>query len=322
MDRRTFIKALSAVTASAAGAPAWSQGAYPAKPIRIVCGSTPGALLDMATRLYAEKMATVLGQPFVVENVAGASSLLAARNVARAHPDGYTLLTAANTLTTIPHLNPANAVYQTKDFTPVGEMARSPSVLVVSASSPYRSVQDIVEAAKSSPGLVTFASGGHGTVSHLPTELFAAQAGIELTHVPYKGVAAAVADLSSGRVDFMISTPTSVAELATAGHLRMLAITSTERSSKYPDIPSFAELGLPDAIFEVWVAMFAPANLPPGIREQLGQAMEVARADAGIRQTLSDFGQHISDVRTPTQFGEFFQAEEEKYLRLIHSLKS
>lgn len=316
MKRRQFVQSLSVAGIGFASGALWAQPAYPHKPIRIICGSAPGALLDVATRLYADRMALDLKQPVVVENIAGASSLLAARAAIKAAPDGYTLMTAANTLVTIPHLS-KDAGYRAQDFTPIGEMARSPSVMVVSAASPFRSVADVVAAAKKVPGELTYASGGMGTTSHLPAELFALQAGIKLLHIPYKGVAPAATDVVSNRVGFMMATPTSVAGMVKAGQLRMLAITSESRSPKYPDVPSFKELGLASATFEIWVGMVGPANLPEAVRARVGQAMETARADPAIQHKLDEMGQFISPVRTPDAFKAFFLAEDAKYAQLV-----
>ena len=316
MDRRTFLMSVPALGVSTLAAPALAQNAFPEKPIRVVCGSTAGALLDAATRLYSDRMSKDLKQPLIVENLAGASSLLAARAVLRAPADGYTLLTVANTLISMPHFSKA-ADYKLADFTPIGEMARSPSVLIVSAESSFKSVADVIAVAKSTPGQVTFASGGQGTVSHLPSEFFMNQAGIKLVHVPYKGVAPAVADVVANRVGFMLATPTSVAGLVKTGRLRILAITSAVRSPVYPDVPTFKELGWPDATFEIWVGIFGPANMPANVRDRIAQAMEVARNDAGVRHKLEELGQSVSDVRTPQAFDAFIQAEDKSIAKLI-----
>jgi tripartite-type tricarboxylate transporter receptor subunit TctC len=316
MQRRQFLQSLAALAPGAALLPAAAQDAWPARSIRFVCGSSPGALLDVASRLYAERMGNFLKQPLVVENMAGASSLLAARAVARTEPDGYTLLSAANTLATIPHLQ-HNAGYGMKDFTPVGEMARSPSILVVSSQSSFHSIADLVTAAKKKDAALSFASGGQGTTSHLPSELFCRQAGISLTHVPYKGVAAAVPDLVSNRVAFLMSTATSVSGLIDKGMLRVLAISSDKRSPRFPNVPTFKELGYPDATFEVWVGVFAPANLPKPVRARLGQAMEAARSDPAVAKRLEQMGDAVSALHTPEQFESFVRVEEDKYARLI-----
>ena len=318
MDRRKLLMTFPALAAGSTALSALAFNGYPNKPIRIICGSTAGALLDVATRLYAEKMTLELKQPLVVENVAGASSVLAARTVIRNPADGYTLLTAANTVLSMPHIS-AKAGYKVGDFTPIGEMARSPSVLIVSAESPFRTLVDVIKAAKANPGSITYASGGVGSVSHLASELFAEQANIKLVHVPYKGVAPAVTDAVANRVDLLMATPTSVDAMVKTGRLRMLAITSENRSAKYPDVPSFKELGLPRATFEVWVGMFAPANLLEPVRAALGRAMEVVRNDPQVQRKLEEHGQTISDLRTPDAFNAFVRADDASLGKLIRT---
>lgn len=315
MKRRDLIQCMAALGSTAPFLSAMAQE-YPTRPVRVVCGSAAGALLDAATRLYAEPMSRHLRQPIVVDNIAGASSLIAARTAAKADPDGYTLLTVANTIVTIPLMSP-KAGYGMRDFTPIGEMARSPSIMVTSGESPFKSVADLVGAAKKSPGQLSYASGGQGTTSHLPAELFLQQAGVKITHVPYKGVAPAVPDVVAGRVAFMMATPTSVAGLVQSGQLRVLAITSQARSPKFPAIPTFKELGYGGASFEIWVGILAPARLPAAIKARLGQAMEAARADPHVKQKLEELGQSISDVRTPEQFASSLIDEEARYAKLI-----
>lgn len=321
MNRRELLRYLAAAAPGASLVSARAQGeAYPSRPVRFVIASTTGGALDGASRIYADKMATHLKQPFVAENIGGAASMIAARQVAKAPADGYTLITASNTLVTIPHLT-AKAGYTTQDFTPVGEMCRSPSLLAVSSSSPYTSVADLVAAARKNPGKISFASGGVGTTSHLPAEMFARQAGISATHVPYKGVAQAVPDVISGRVDFLIVAPTSLAALIKSGALRALAITSGSRSPKFPDVPTFKELGYPEAAFEIWLGILAPAGLPKPVRARLGEAMEAVRSDPDLVKRIDSLGQVISDVRTPEQFEAFARADEDRARKLIRDAK-
>jgi len=316
VNRRELLQGLSALGSGAAFLPARALESYPTKPIRVICGSAAGALLDVATRLYSEPMSRYLGQPLVVDNVAGASSLIAARMAAKAEPDGYTLLTAANTIVTIPHLSP-KAGYGMRDFSAIGEMARAPSLMVTSSESKFRTVADLVNEAKKTPGGLDYGSGGQGTTSHLPAELFIREAGVKINHVPFKGVAPAVPDLVANRVAFMMVTPTSVSGLVKSGQLRVLAISSEARSPKFPDVPTFRELGYGGATFEIWVGILAPAHMPEAIRARLGQAMEAARADPRMAQKLEEMGESMSNVRTPEQFESTLRTEETKYAKLI-----
>lgn len=317
VNRRKVLQYLSTLPPlSAAAFTAQAQDPFPARPIRIVSTSAAGALLDVASRLYAEPMSRALKQPAIVENMGGGGGLLAVRHVAKSAADGYTLLAAANTITTIPHLNAA-AGYSLKEFTAIGEMARSPSLLVVSGESAFKSLGELVAAAKAKPGNVSYASGGVGTTSHLPVELLARQAGVNFTHVPYKGNAAAVPDVVGNRVGFMMGTPTSLAELMKNGALRALAISSETRSPKFPDVPTFKELGLADATFDIWVGLLAPAAIPAPVRARLAEAMDAARKDPVVMARLDAMGQAISEVRTPAQFDAVLRQEDAKYQKLI-----
>lgn len=322
MKRRNLLQIIATLTVGATVFTTHAQeAAYLSKPIRIVVGSAPGALLDQASRAYADRMSAYLKQPVVVENMAGASSLLAVRNVARAAADGYTLLAIANTVVTTPHINKSAGYNVAKDFTAIGEMARAPALLVVGRSSPYQSLGQLLAAAKKEAGALAYASGGVGTTSHLPVELLARQAGVTFIHVPYKGNATAVPDVATGRAAFMMGTATSLVELMKSGQLRALAITSEARSAAFPDLPTMKELGYADATFDIWVGLLAPAAIPKAIRAKVGDAMEAARKDQSLLQRLQGMGQNISNVRTPDQFEAFLRQEEERYRQLIIEAK-
>lgn len=317
MNRRPLILGAAAMLAAAFFPAVQAQEAsFPSRPIRLLVGTAPGALADQAARLYAERMSAYLKQTVLVENVTGAGTLLAVRQTAKANPDGYTLHVNANTLVTVPHVN-AKAGYTTKDFVGIGELVRSPSLLVVSGSSPYKTLADLIAAARQKPGQVSYGSGGIGTTAHLPVEVFAREAGIRLTHVPYKGVAAVVPDLVAGRVSMMMSTATSTMELIKSGGLRVLAISSAARSPQFPNVPTFKELGLPEATFEIWIGMVGPAGIPKPVRDRLSQALEAARSDPRLVAQLAGAGQQISAVRTPEQFDAVLKSEEEKFARVI-----
>jgi tripartite-type tricarboxylate transporter receptor subunit TctC len=289
--------------------------AFPTKPIRLLVGTVPGTLVDQVSRLYADKMSTYLKQPVVVENVSGASSLLAVRQVLKS-TDGYTLLGVANTLVTVPHVSPKSG-YAVKDFAAIGEMVRSPVVLVTGGSSPYKSLAELIAAAKKEPGHITYGSSGVGTTNHLAVELLSRQAGVSFSHVPYKGITAAVPDVSAGRVGFLAGTATSVSELMKTGALRALAISSDKRSHQFPDLPTLKELGYPGATYELWVGVVATAGIPRAAKDRLAEAMEAARNDPDVVKRLEAAGQEISAVRTPAQFDTVLRTDEEKFRKLI-----
>lgn len=318
MKRRQFVHAVGGISLAVMACVASAQSApYPTKPVRIIVSSAAGALLDSSARLYADRMSRYLKQPVVVENMPGASSMLGARYVARSAADGYTLLAFANTVVTMPQLLKGAGYDFSKDFVAVGEMARSPALLVVGGASPFKTLPDLVGAAKKSPGEVTFGSGGQGSTSHLPVELFIKGAGIRLTHIPYKGVAAVVPDVISGRVNCMMGTPTSLYGSIQAGSLRALAISSESRSPKFPNVPTFKELGYPDASYSVFVGLAAPAGIPKAVQAKLAEAMEAARSDQALQARLAALDQEVSEVRTPEGFHAFLLAEERRTVKLI-----
>ncbi|MEM5274435.1 tripartite tricarboxylate transporter substrate binding protein [Cupriavidus taiwanensis] len=322
MNRRRFIGAACGISLAAISAPAVAQSSpYPTKPIRIVVSSVAGALLDASTRLYADRMSRYLKQPVIVENMPGASSMLGARYVARSAADGYTLLAFANTVLTMPGLVKGAGYDFNKDFVALGEMARAPALLVVSGASSYQTLDDLVKAAKQQAGALTFGSGGQGSTSHLPVELFARSAGIRLTHVPYKGVAAAVPDLISGRVNCMMGSATSFYGPIQAGSMRVLAISSESRSTKFPNVPTFKELGYPQATYSIFVGMAAPAGIAKAVQARLAEAIEAARSDPALQTRLAALDQEVSDVRTPQQFQAYLLAEEKRTLQLIRDAK-
>jgi len=302
--------ALSAVAA---------ESSFPSKPLRLIHGSVPGTLVDTAARLYAERMSAYFKQPVVVEPISGATTVIAIRNAIKAPADGHTLLVGATTLVVLPHTH-ARAGYATRDFTPIGEMVRSPLVLVTSGSSPYTSLSELIAAAKKSPERITYASGGVGTTNHLAAALLTRQAGVKLTHVPYKAIGAAVPDVTAGRVDFLMSAPNSVAELMKSGMLRALAISSEKRSPAFPQFPTFREAGYPDATYEIWIGAVGPAGIPAPVRARLGEAMEAARNDPSLVKRVEALGQTISAVRTPAQFEAVMRADEEKLRTLVKEM--
>ena len=316
-ERRAVIRWLCALLPTGALVDGRAQEAgFPTKPIRMVVSTVPGTVIDIAARLYADRMSRHLKQPIVVENVAGASSLLAVRQVLRSAPDGYTVLVSANTLVAIPHIN-FKAGYAVKELMGVGEMVRSPMLMVTRAADSFRTLPDLLSHARRNPGTVTFGSSGIGSTNHLAVTLLAQQAGVQFLHVPYKGISAAVPDVAAGRVSFLMGTPTSVIELLKTGALRALAISSESRSPQFPELPTLKEIGYASATFEVWVGMTARAGIPQSIRVRLGEAMEVARSDPELVAHLAAQGQQISSVRTPDQFDAELRRDDERLGRLV-----
>ncbi len=231
---------------------------YPVKPVRIVSPYPPGSSADFTSRLYATPLTQALGHQFIVDNRPGAAGNIGAETVARAVPDGYTLLVAQAALTTSPSMYKKLSFDIVKDFEPVSMLTTSANLLAVRATLPVKSVKELIALAKSQPGKLTYASTGTGGSGHLTMELFRLQAGIDMVHVPYKGSSTAVPDVIGGQVDMMFSSSIALLPHMKSGRIRALGITSPKRSPVLPDLPTIAEQGLPG--FEVmgWSAMLAP----------------------------------------------------------------
>ncbi len=274
--KRTLLRATVALASCALFAPlaqAQAQAGWPARPIRLVVPFPPGGLIDNMARLVGAKLAQELGQPVVVDNKPGAGGNLGAAEAARAPADGYTLLMASPALTISPAIY-KNLPYQPSQLAPVALLGRVPNVLLVNPTSGVTTVSDLVARAKAAPGRMNYASNGNGTSLHLSAELFKRQTGAFITHVPYRGSAAAVTALLSGEVDLMFDNlPSSIGQIK-AGKLRALAVTTPQRSAALPQVPTLAESGLEGFNVSAWFGMAAPADLPAPVVARLSQALQ------------------------------------------------
>ena len=253
---------------------AQSQSAYPNKPIRLIVGFSTGGSADTVGRALAEGLSTRLGQPVVVENKAGANGNIAAELVARSAPDGYTLYfpSIGHAVNASLYKNlPFDSI---KDFTAIGSVFSAPNMLVVPMNSPYKSVAEIIAAAKANPDKLTFASSGSGTSVHLSAVLFEKMAKIEMIHIPYKGTGSAMPDVISGQVDMSFPNLPSAVPQVKAGNLRGLAVTTAKRSAAAPEVPTMAESGVPGYEMATWYGLVAPANLPKDIRNRLNKELQ------------------------------------------------
>ncbi|QDL38613.1 Bug family tripartite tricarboxylate transporter substrate binding protein [Rhodoferax sediminis] len=317
MKRRAFIQTPAAlIVGTTLCSAALSQEPFPYKPIRFVIPSAPGGVSDAVARVYGERMSKYLKQPVLIENMPGAETLLAVRHVLKSPADGYTLIVSANTVVTLPHVD-KSAGYNPSDFTGVSYLSKMPMALVVSGQSPFRTLAELVAAAKKAPGTITFASLGIGTTSHMPVELFTQSAGIKLQLIPYKGIPLAIPDVVSGRVTLMMGTSPSVGALIKAGKLRALAVTSETRSPSFPNTPAFAELGYVESTYELFLGLMAPAKIPPAVLKILSDAAEEAKNDLDLRERLEALGQELPSQTTPEQFNAFLRREEEKMKKLV-----
>jgi tripartite-type tricarboxylate transporter receptor subunit TctC len=296
-------------------AAAWGQS-YPSHPVRIVIPLSPGGTTDVPGRLIAQKLSEKLGQQFYVENRAGAGGTIGSDFVAKAKPDGYTLLLTATPFVITPHVYkklPYNAL---ADFAPVTRIASGPYVLVVHPSLGVNSVKELIALAKQQPGKIDFASSGNGSAQHLVTALFAHMSGIELNHVPYKGSGPAQQDLMSGivKVSF-VGTPIAIPHMK-SGRLKALGVSTAKRSQELPDVPTVAEAGVPGYEALVWIGMLAPKGTPQDIVAKLnGEIGRLVRTDE-VKKLLAPTGME-PDPDTPEQFAAYVKADYEKWGKVV-----
>jgi len=290
---------------------------YPNRPVRIVVGFTAGSASDILTRLIGQWLSERFGQPFVIENRGGAGGSLGAETVVRATPDGYTLLysSSADAINATAYSNLAfNFI---RDIAPVASIARGPNVLVVHPSFPAKTVPEFIAHAKTNPGKVNFASAGIGTVAQMAGELFKAMAGIDLVHVPYRGLGPALSDLIGGQVQSIFSTMPPVIELVRTGKLRALGVTSATRSESLPDLPTIGDF-LPGYEVTLLSGLGAPKNTPAEVVERLNKEVNAALADSGFKSHLADLG-NVPVSMSSADFGKLLADETEKWARVIRA---
>ncbi len=268
-----------------------SAQTFPDHPIRIIVPQPPGGGFDTVARVIADPLSAILGQPVIVENKAGAGTLVGTDYAAKAAPDGYTLLLGGTSNMALNlGLYPKLSYDPVKDFAPVGLVVSWPFMLLTRKDLPYKTVKDVVDAARARPDSITFASAGIGSGQHVATAVFAYLAGIKLTHVPYSGAQAAYGDLLGGRVDLFSDNAQTAMPQVKGDTVRPIAVTTATRYSVMPDLPTIKESGLADEDMETWFGLFAPANTPAPILEKLAAAVEKARANPATIEIFRNTG--------------------------------
>lgn len=296
---------------------AHAQAAYPSKPVRIIVPSTPAGVLDNVTRALALRLADQLGQPIVIENKGGAGGNIGAEAAARSPADGYTLFIGFNAT------HGANLALfgklgydPVKDFAPISLLASVTNIISVHPSVPVNSLAELVAMAKAKPGQLSYASSGNGTSTHLAAELFKALAGVDITHIPYKGSAPAVADTIAGHVPMIIDSVASSTAHVKAGKLKALATTGPKRLAVLPELPTVAESGYPGFASVAWVGLLAPAGTPKAIVEQLNAQVLKVMALPETRERMAAFGVEIT-TSTPDEFAAHIRSEMAKLGKVI-----
>jgi tripartite-type tricarboxylate transporter receptor subunit TctC len=297
---------------------------YPSKPIRLIVGYPAGGASDVAARIVGQKLSERMGQSLVVENRPGSAGNIGAEAVAKAAPDGYTLLLGTISLSVNPSLYPKMNYDPLKDLSAISMISSTPFLLVVNVKSPYRTARDFLEVARgkagSKPGDINYGSAGNGSGSHLFTELLSNTAGIKLTHVPYKGAAPVVNDLLANQIHVAFDNIMTSLPLVNAGKLRALAVSTKQRSRVAPDIPTLDEVGVTGFDANAWFGLFAPIGTPREIVNQLSLEVAEVLKDSGVNEKLLQLGAEPMSS-SPEFFGNFYKAEVLKWARVIQVAK-
>jgi tripartite-type tricarboxylate transporter receptor subunit TctC len=295
------------------------DAAYPNRPIKMLVGFGAGGSTDVAARIMAQKMSEILGQTILVENRTGASGMIAAEDVAKSPPDGYTLMMASQTVLAVaPKLYRKVTIDPIKDFTPVAYCGASPLVLVVNPAFPAHTTAEMIAMAKAEPGKIIFGTGGVGTTPHIASEMFQYVAGIKMSHVPYRGEAGAINDLVAGQIPAMFANLSAITGQIQGGTVRALAVTSPKRAPSAPDIPTVAET-LPGFAADTWFGIVAPAGTPRAIIDKLNAAAQKTLASDDTKKRYADVGMTSTGEggTTPEQLDAYIKSEIAKWSKVI-----
>jgi tripartite-type tricarboxylate transporter receptor subunit TctC len=322
----SFLSTVSRLFAGLTLALAWHVGAYaqatfPDKPIRLVVPFPPGSGTDIVGRMLGQQMSVAWNQPVIVDNRPGASTIVGTEIVAKSPPDGYTMVMASNSHAMNPALFGEKLPFDSlKDFAPVAEVAILPFILVVNPQLPVKTLDELLALARRKPHELTYASTGNGTPPHVGGEMLKRAANIDLIHVPYKGSAAAVADVVSGQVSMMFINVPSAMSLLRAGKLRALAVGSSKRIETMPGLPTISELGFPGFDVSLWMGLLAPAGTPVAIVDKLAQETSHILNDPTMRAKLQEQGAEPA-YRSPAAFSTFIADETKRFSQIVEDIK-
>jgi tripartite-type tricarboxylate transporter receptor subunit TctC len=303
---------LAAFVLLAAPALAMGQGAWPSQAVKIVVPYSPGGTVDFSARLIGQKLGDNLGKAFIVENKTGASGTIGAQSVATARPDGYTVLANDTSYAMLPSLFAKLPWDHASAFVPVTTILTTPVVLVVPAGSSFRTAKELLEYARKNPGKLNFGSGGMGSSTHLNAEMLRKEAKIEITHVPYKGAGEAMTGVMSGSVDMLVTaSPTAMGQLK-GGKIWALAVSGAQRSPAFPDVPTFAEVGLPGYTVTNWFGLAVPKGTPKEVVAKMHAEVVKALGDAGVKERIAQQGAEPGGM-APEEFARFIADETRRW---------
>ena len=312
MKLRLFVPLILAVMMSSLHAQP-----YPNKPIKLVVGFTPGGAADYVARNLSVPLGQALGQSIIVENKPGAGSSIAADQVAKSAPDGYTILLASpSSISVNPALN-SKLTYKASDLLPVSKVTSSPIVIAAYPGAKINSIKELFAKAKQDPGGLNYSSSGNGSAPHLAGALFGQVADVKMTHIPFRGGALAVQSVIAGDTQLTFGTPPSVLPMVQAGRLKGLAISSRERSSLAPGLPGMREAGLPDYSIEFWYGLFVPAGTPPEVVQKIFDATQIALKNPNLKASLAREGADVSSSASPAAFAKFLAEDEKFWVKLV-----
>ncbi|WP_332750038.1 Bug family tripartite tricarboxylate transporter substrate binding protein [Hydrogenophaga sp.] len=315
------LRMLGVASLIAASAASQAQ-TWPERPVRLVVPFPAGGATDAIARVIAQRVSRDIGQQVIVDNKAGAGGTIGSAEAAKAAADGYTLLlTTSSTHAISPHLMPRLPYDAIKDFTPIAHLADAASVLLVTPSLPVKTVAELIDYAKKHPGQLNYASSGNGTIVHLTTEAFKAQAGVFITHVPYKGTGPAISDVIAGSVQVLIDAIPSGMPHVKSGRLRALAVTGDKRSALAPELPTLAEAGLPGFSSVTWYGLYAPRGMKPELVGRVHDAFEKAAHAPEVVESLAKLGGESAPLGTPAQFAAMVSADSQRWARIIRERK-
>ena len=307
--RRTALLIATFASIGFTGAVAAQDAPYPNRPVTLVVPTAPGGTTDISARMLAEPLGKALGQSVVVENKGGGNGAIAALAVKRAEPNGYTLLMQYSGYHVItPHVSQQKPQWSAEDFRPVANVVSAPQLVVVREGIPAKTLPELIAYAKANPGKLTYASSGNGSLQHVTGAMLEQQAGVQLTHVPYKGTGPALQDMLGGQVDMTFGTPPPFMQHIAAGKLRALAVTGKTRLPSLPNVPTSAEAGMPKLDATSWFAVFAPAKTPQPIIDRISSEIAKLTATPAFQQKAAEQGAS-ADYMDPARLGEFSKAE-------------